>query len=385
MNYRKFGSLDWRGSALGFGTMRLPVIGEDQANIDEDLAVSMIRYAIDHGVNYMDSAYPYHMGKSEIVLGKALEDGYRDKVMLATKLPPWMVNNSDDFDRIFNEQLEKMQTDRIDFYLLHNQNKANWRKLRDLGILNWAEKAMASGRFGHLGFSIHDDFDHFKSVIDAYDNWTLCQIQYNFMDENYQAGTRGLEYAAGKGLAVVIMEPLRGGRLTKRPPEQIKKLWASAKQQRSPAEWALRWVWNHPEVSLLLSGMSTMKQVEENVVFASLADYDKLTPEELTLVGKVRDMYRELSPIACTACGYCMPCPNGVEIPGVLGLYNDAIMYNDAEIARLHYEGPVPAALKEHQRADKCAECNECIDKCPQSIPVPDWMKKAHELLSSKK
>jgi predicted aldo/keto reductase-like oxidoreductase len=378
MQYRRFGRLDWQGSALGFGAMRLPLTDANQANIDEFEAIRMIRYAIDHGVNYLDTAYPYHMGQSERVVGRALRDGYRERIKLATKMPVRMVESAGDFNRYFDEQLERLQSNKVDFYLLHGLNGRSWAKVRDLGVLSWAEDNIAKGNFDYLGFSFHDDYEAFRGIIDDYDNWTFCQIQYNYMDTNYQAGTDGLKYAAQKGLAVVVMEPLRGGRLTK-PPASVANLWESAAQKRTPAEWGLLWVWNQPEVSLALSGMSTMEQVVENVATAGRSGPGILTADELKLIDRVREEYKKLSPIPCTKCGYCLPCPNGVEIPTIFELYNEAIIYNDARTARFRYRGP--NGLKEEQRADQCIECEECVEACPQQIPIPEWLKKAHLLL----
>ncbi len=379
MKYRKFGHLDWEVSALGFGAMRLPLAGEQPADIDEPEVVRMIRYAIDHGVNYVDSAYGYHGGRSEVVVGKALQDGYREKVRLATKLPPWLVNVVGDCDRFLNEQMERLQVSRVDYYLFHGLNKDRWDKLNSLGMLRWAEGAMADGRIGYLGFSFHGDFSAFKEIIDGYDNWTLCQIQYNYMDIDNQAGTRGLKYAAGEGLAVVIMEPIRGGRLSKVTPEPISKLWAAAPRQRTPAEWALQWVWNQPEVSLALSGMSTMEQVVENVASAGRSRPGTLTADELAVIAWVREAYIGLIPVPCTHCGYCLPCPQGVEIPRIFELYNDACIYNDPKGGRFRYRAG-PQSLREEQRADRCTKCGECVEVCPQGIPVPDWLEKVHEM-----
>ncbi len=378
MQYRTFGKLDWKPSALGFGAMRLPVIDDDAGKIDEPQATRMLRYAIDHGVNYVDTAYPYHRGESEKFVGRALQDGYRERVRLATKLPSWLVKSTDDFDRFLNEQLERLQTDHIDFYLLHALNASHWDNLPKFKVFDWAERAMADGRFHYLGFSFHDEYEVFQKIIDGYDNWTFCQIQYNYMDEEHQAGTRGLKYAADKGLAVVIMEPIRGGRLSISPPQSIVDLWNTAPRQRSSAEWALQWVWNHPEVSLALSGMSTMQHVEENLASAGRSGPGTLTQEELALIGRVRDKYREICPIPCTKCEYCLPCPNEVNIPRILEIYNEAIMYNEYGSGRMYYSW-----LEEKERADQCIECLECEDKCPQGIDISDWLKKAHELLSA--
>ena len=379
MKYRKFGKLDWKVSALGFGAMRLPVINGEHGNINEPEAIKMIRYAFDSGVNYIDSSWFYHRGNSEVVVGKALQDGYREKVRIATKLPCMEVNTYQDFDRLLNQQLARLQDQKVDFYLLHGLNKAEWTKVRDLGVLKWAEGAMKDGRIGRLGFSFHDTYEVFQEIVDAYDNWTLCQIQYNYMDEETQAGTRGLKYAHKKGLAVVVMEPIRGGRLAK-PPEQVAKIWASAPVQKTPQEWALRWVWNHPEVSLALSGMSNMQQVIENVGYAEYSQPHNLTADELTLIGRVRDAYLSQG-ISCTACRYCMPCPNGVDIPRVFDFYNGAVIYNSVVEQRKIYNGP--GRVKEH-RADKCIKCDQCVEKCPQKLPIPELLEKAHAFLTAK-
>jgi len=379
MQYRPFGKLEFQVSALGFGAMRLPVIDNEPTHIDEPLAIDMIRTAIDNGANYVDTAYPYHGGKSEVLVGKALKDGYREKVKLATKLPARMVRSLDDFDRFLNEQLSRLETDHIDFYLLHGLNMQRWPGLREMDIFKPAEKAMTDGRISYLGFSFHDDLIAFKEIIDAYD-WTFCQIQYNYMDTHYQAGTEGLRYAANKGIAVVIMEPIRGGQLAKRPPEKVSELWAKAPVKRSAAEWALQWVWNQPEVALALSGMSTMQQVEENLASADRSGAGRLTDEEATLIEKVSEAYRGLSPIPCTNCGYCMPCPNGVNIPGVFAIHNDAMIYEDVNRAKRLYQIRIP----EDKQADKCISCGECLTLCPQEIPIPEWMEKSNELLRSR-
>ncbi len=380
MQYRDFGKLDWKVSALGFGAMRLPLKDKDPADVDEPESIRMIRYAIDHGVNYLDTAYMYHGGHSEDIVGRALKDGYREKMKLATKMPVRMAESASDFDRLLNEQLERLGT-KIDFYLLHGLNRQSWTKVRDLGVLRWAEGAMADGRFDYLGFSFHDNLEAFKSIVDDYDNWTLGQIQYNYMDVEYQAGTEGLKYAADRGLAVVVMEPLRGGKLA-RAPEQVAGVWESAPQKRSAVEWALQWVWDQPEVSMALSGMSAMEQVLENVDIANRSGLEKLTIDELALVSRAREAYRGLSPVPCTSCGYCLPCPSGVDIPRVFQIYNESMMYDDPRTGRFRYRGP--GGLKEEERADQCTDCGECLEACPQEIPIPDWLKKAHELLGPK-
>ncbi|MFC2070531.1 aldo/keto reductase [Chloroflexota bacterium] len=381
MKYRKFGNLDWEVSALGFGVMRMPTTSPNPADIDEDRSIKMIRYAIDNGVNYLDTAYLYHMGQSERFVNKTLKDGYRERVKLATKMPCRMVEKKEDIDRIFNEQVERFDGRKIDFYLLHGLNAQNWHKMKEYGIIKWLEDKQSKGYFDYMGFSFHDTYDVFKEIIDAYDNWTLSQIQYNFMDVEFQAGRRGVEYAASKGLAIVVMEPLRGGRLTKQPPEVVTKVWDIAGEKRSLAEWGLLWIWNQPEISVVLSGMSDMEQVVENCDVAGRSGPGVLTAGELALYDKVREAYRGLIPIPCTGCEYCIPCPNGVAIPAIFEIYNDAVMYGDPEGGRMRYQMPMPPLPEE--QADNCIECRDCLEKCPQGIDIIDKLKEAHELLKA--
>ena len=380
MKYRKFGKLDWEVSVLGFGAMRLPVIGEDRSKINEPEAIRMIRYAIDHGVNYIDTAYPYHGGNSEVVVGKALKDGYREKVRIATKMPIGRVNSSEDLDRIFNEQMRRLQTNRIDFYLLHGLNKERWLKVLNLNVLDWAEKLIDEGKIGYFGFSFHDEFEVFKEIIDGYDGWTFCQIQYNYVDTESSKrtpGTQGLKYAASKRLAVVVMEPIAGGLLAIPPPPEIQAIWDEAEIKRTPAEWALQWVWNHPEVSVALSGMSTMQQVIENVEAADRSGPNTLTEKELQIISRVREKYLQYGFIGCTGCRYCMPCSQGVKIPEILALYNEYLRrrgdrQKQDEIAKRYYDEIPP-----ENRAENCIKCGECEKKCPQHLPIRDLLARA--------
>jgi hypothetical protein len=371
MKYRTFGKLDWRPSALGFGAMRLPILNGDSTKIDEPAAIEMIRYAIDHDVNYVDSAYGYHGGNSERVVGKALKDGYRERVKLATKMPTWLVTSQEDMDRYLEEQLGRLQTDHIDFYLLHGLRKERWPAMVENDVFGWAEGVKEEGKIGHLGFSFHDEFDLFKEIIDSYDGWMLCQIQYNYMDTEYQAGTRGLRYAASKGLAVVVMEPIQGGRLAVPPPPEIQAIWDEAPVKRTPAEWALQWVWNQPEVSVVLSGMSTMRQVVENVESAGRSGPGTLKKRELETIERARQRYRELGFIGCTGCRYCVPCPQGVAIPEIFAIFNEQFRTRDdsvkAEYSRLAAEN----------RASRCVGCGQCEKMCPQQLPIRDLMRGA--------
>ena len=371
MKYRKFGRLDWKVSVLGFGAMRLPILGGDRSKINEPEAIKMIRYAIDHGVNYIDTAYPYHGGNSEVVVGKALKDGYREKVKVATKMPIGRVKVKEELDEIFNEQLRRLQLDHIDFYLLHGLNRDSWRKTLELNVLDWAEKQMAEGKIGYLGFSFHEEFEVFKEIIDSYD-WTFCQIQYNYVDiesSRRTPGTKGLKYAASKGLAVVIMEPIKGGLLAVTPPKEVQAIWDEAEVKRTPAEWALLWVWNHPEVSVALSGMSTMEQVIENVQIADRSGPNILTPKELEIIARVREKYLQYGFVGCTRCQYCMPCPQGVNIPEILAFYNEAVRAASEEQRRRVAER-YHATIPPEQRADACIKCGSCEEKCPQGLPI---------------
>lgn len=369
MQYRPFGKLDFQISALGFGAMRLPSKSADYTDIDEAQALEMIHYAIDHGVNYLDTAYGYHGGKSEILVGKALKGGYRQKVKVATKLPTWLVNAAPDMDRYLDEQLRKLDTEHIDFYLFHDLNKDRWAKLERLEALNWAEKAIQKGKIGHIGFSFHDDRETFKKIIDAYP-WTFCQIQYNYLDIDHQAGQFGLQYAAQKGIAVVIMEPLRGGRLAN-PPEEVQKIFDEAPVKRSPVAWALLWLWNQKEVAVVLSGMSNLQQVKENIEIASSSGVGLLSLEELKIIERAREAFERLPSINCNACKYCLPCPNGVNISRNFELYNDAFQKIAFEDARRKY-----LALPEEERASSCLGCGDCEDLCPQELPIPELLEK---------
>lgn len=381
MHYRLFGKTGFQVSALSFGCMRLPT--RPTGEINEDEAAEMLRYAIEHGVNYLDTAYPYHGGQSELFLGRALKDGYRQKVKLATKMPVWKVTSAADFDTFLNEQLEKLQTDHIDFYLLHGLGKSRWELVHNLGVTDWAEKAIADGRIGALGFSFHDNTEVLKTIVDSYDHWAMCQVQYNYMNETEQAGTEGVRYAAAKGLAVVVMEPLLGGRLVN-PPLSVQHIWDAAPVRRGAVEWAMQWLWNQPEVSTVLSGMSSMAQMVENVANADREAVGALTPAELALFPKIQEAYKALSPVPCTGCRYCMPCPNGVDIPRNFAVLNDGIMYDKLEASRRGYRF-IPRDQTEAILASSCISCCECEDKCPQAIPISKWMPYIHEVLGEGK
>jgi len=372
MLYRRMNNVESDLSILGFGCMRLPIAKD--GIIDEKQATEMLRYAIDHGVNYVDTAYPYHKGESEPFVGRALQGGYREKVYLATKLPSWLIKSRADMDRYLDEQLKRLQTDHIDFYLVHGLQKPFWENLRSLGVTDFLDDAIADGRIKYAGFSFHDEMPLFKEIVDAY-NWTFCQIQYNFMDEQNQAGTEGLKYAADRGLGIVIMEPLRGGMLTK-DILSINAIWEKAPVRGSPTEWALRWVWNHPEVTVVLSGMSSFGQVEQNIAYAENGLPNSLTQKELDLFKEAETEYKKRIKIPCTGCRYCMPCPSNVSTPECFEMYNQGCMFDAPDVARINYGFLGGMFGGNPGFASQCLECGECEEKCPQGIPIREQLKK---------
>jgi predicted aldo/keto reductase-like oxidoreductase len=369
-------------SVLGFGCMRLPLKGQ---YIDEERAISQIRYAIDNGVNYVDSAPPYHGGNSEKVLGKALLDGYRKRVKIATKLTPFMLNKAEDMDKMLKTSLQKLQTDHIDYYLLHGLEKEFWNKLQGFGALKFLEKAKTKGKIVNIGFSFHGSTKTFKAIVDAND-WAMCQIQYNFLDEKIQAGTKGLKYAASKNLAVMVMEPLRGGALAGKLPKDVKQFYDGSKTQRSAAEWGLRWVWNHPEVTVVLSGMNDEKQIAENIKTSETALPNAMKSDELATIKNVAEAYKRLMKVQCTGCEYCMPCPSGVNIPRNFSAYNDYCMFGDEQHSRAMYGLMLMGGLT-GKRADAslCKECKQCMERCPQHIAIPECLKSVSKDLGGAK
>jgi predicted aldo/keto reductase-like oxidoreductase len=370
MLYRKMPKNGDELSILGFGCMRLPTKAD--GSIDEERGIKQVRFAIDQGVNYVDTAWPYHMGASEPFVGRALAGGYREKVKLATKLPTWLIEKREDMDKYLNAQIEKLRTDHIDYYLVHALVGDLWDTVEKLGVADFLTKAKADGRIRNAGFSFHGASEDFNRIVDAYD-WNFCQIQYNFLDEKNQAGKAGLDYAASKGLGVIIMEPLRGGNLTRTVPPVVKKIWDEAPTKRTPAEWALRWIWNHPEVTVVLSGMNDETHIQENLKVAGQAYANSLTKEELYLVKRVEKKYRELMKVGCTGCQYCMPCPSGVNIPLCFEVFNNLAMVDNPDGEKFMYAARVGGAVGvgNTEFASLCVQCGQCVEKCPQHIDIP--------------
>lgn len=376
MKYRKMGALPIEVSALGFGCMRLPSTDGKpiSKNIDIPEAISMIRGAVDAGVNYLDTAYMYHGGESERVLGRALKDGYRSRTYIASKSPMTIVKNAADYNRILDEQLKKLDVDYIDFYLFHAVWDEAWETIKREDLIYQAERARDAGKIRYIGFSFHDKYKVFEDIINGY-SWDMCQIQYNYMNTDYQAGEKGLKLAASKNIGVVVMEPLLGGKLAN-PPKEVIELLKSEGYTGTGAELALSWLWNQGEVSLLLSGMSTPGQVSQNLSYADKSNIDMLSEKELELIEKVKKIYEKRTSIPCTGCSYCTPCPNEVAIPRIFKLYSDAIMYDYFDESRRIYNN----FIEEKSRADKCIGCKICEEKCPQHIKIsglmPDISKK---------
>lgn len=377
MNYRQMTGTNLKPSILGFGTMRMPVIDGVYGNIDEEKAIKMIRYALDNGINYIDTAYPYHEKNSEIVVGKALKDGYREKAILVTKNPVWLVKEYDDFEKYLDEQLEKMGVEYFDIYLFHALGKDRWKNIKDLGALKFMDEMKAKGKIKAAGFSIHDDFSLYKELIDTY-KWDMSMIQMNYMDVDQQTTVEAFKYAGDRGVSVVVMEPLRGGQLANLP-ESITNIFNESEYDCSIVERSFRWIANRPEVKVVLSGMSTLNQMIENIEIAERLNENVLDDKELAIYTKVKDTLESRVKVPCTECKYCMPCPHGVNIPRNFVQYNKASIYEDVEGPAYVYQHK----FKEEERASKCIECGECEPKCPQAIKIIDELKNVDKVLGA--
>lgn len=350
-------------SILGYGCLRYSKRGTgiDQAKAEEEM-----RIAIEHGVNYFDTAYTY--GGSEVCLGKFLAKGWRDKVNIATKLPHYYVKETGDMERFFTEQLNRLQTDHVEYYLLHMLNDTEaWERLKNLGIKEWITEKKKKGQIENIGFSFHGSTENFLKILEVY-HWDFCQIQYNYMDEHSQAGRKGLVRAHEKGMPVIIMEPLRGGRLVQGLPKSAVKLLEREEPRRSPAEWGLRWLWNQPEVTVVLSGMNDASQVEENVRIASQTEAGCMDKNEMEVIEKVKAEINHCMKVPCTGCGYCMPCPGGVDIPGCFSAYNTR--YTDSWFQGMKAYVMCTTLKTNPTNASKCLKCGKCEQHCPQSIAI---------------
>jgi predicted aldo/keto reductase-like oxidoreductase len=386
MKYRKMGSLDWEVSALGFGCMRLPSVRFNRLRADRESSIKIICHGIDLGINYIDTAWYYHLGDSEKILGEALKDGYRKKVHLVTKLPIHILRKREDFDQYLNRQLKRLQTDYLDGYLFHGINKSSFNKIKDLGLIDEMEKAKNKGLIKHIGFSFHDTFPVFKEIIDYY-NWDIVQIQYNYIDTMFQATTKGLTYAYSKG-AVVVMEPLKGGRLVN-PPAEVLEIMRKANNKILPIEWALQFLWNCPEIATVISGMGSRQMVDQNCEIANRSGINSLNKKDEDTISKLAKIFQEKILVPCTFCEYCMPCPSAVNIPQNFAILND--VYSDnSKIRKWMTKRGYKSLTGSKEKLDKknpngnasmCTKCAKCLGKCPQKIAIPDELEKVHSIL----
>ncbi|MDR1819169.1 MAG: aldo/keto reductase [Methanobrevibacter sp.] len=360
MNYKTMNKTGDELSILGYGCMHYP---RKNGMIDFEETKNQIIIAIKNGINYFDTAYIYP--QSEEVLGKILSDGYREKVKIATKMPISRIKNIDDMNKIFQKQLKRLQTDYIDYYLLHDITLEDWDNFKDMGLLSFINNKKENGRIKHFGFSFHGNLVNFKKILDDYD-WDMIMIQYNYIDENYQAGKEGLDYAASKNVGIMIMEPLRGGMLINKLPNESKKLIEDFHIKRSPAEWALRWLWNDENIDVVISGMNKHEDIMENIAIASDLEHNSLNEDEIGLISKLKNNFRDKIAVDCTGCGYCLPCPHGVDIPLSFSFFNDKVLFGG-------FYHPVFYLMKTSENrsyASACIKCGVCERKCPQDIQI---------------
>ena len=383
MLYNELGKTGLEVSRLGFGTMRLPTINSN-ADIDENEASAMLKYGIENGINIIDTAFPYHSvgidgnGNSERFVGKFLkENDLRDEILLQTKSPSWLIEKKEDFDTYLDLQLEKLQTDYVDIYLLHSLTVSDWYKVKDLEVLDFLDDCLSSGKVKHVGFSSHIEVDYLIEILDEYPKWEVVMTQMNYLDEYYQSGVMGLDYLKEVKVGSMIMEPLRGGRLVNNIPDEVQKLWDMAETKRTPVEWALQYLWNRDDVDCVFSGMTSLEQVKQNIEIASTID--KISPYDQELIREVARTYRTFLGNRCTRCGYCMPCPHGVDIINCLTEYNIAHMMGDPKASAMQYF----TLLDDDSRADSCIDCKECLPFCTQMIDIPKELQRVYEYFGS--
>ena len=383
MLYNKLGKTNLEVSRLGFGTMRLPTTGSNDEIIESE-ASEMLTYGIENGINIIDTAYPYHSktldgsGESETFVGEFLkENNYREDILLSTKSPSWAIEKKEDFDFYLDEQLKKLQTDYIDIYLLHSLTVPDWEKVKGLDVLDFLDDCLTTGKVKHVGFSSHIEVDYLIEIIDEYPKWEVVMTQMNYLDEYYQSGVMGLDYLKETNIGSMIMEPLRGGRLVQNIPKEVQTLWDSANVKRTPVEWALQYLWNRDDVDCVLSGMTSLNQVKENIETAN--KIDEISENDQELIREVARTYRTFLGNNCTRCGYCMPCPHGVDIINCLTEYNIAHMLNDPKASAMQYF----SLIDDDSRADSCVQCMECIPFCTQMLDIPEELVKVHEYFGS--
>ena len=383
MLYNKLGKTNLEVSRLGFGTMRLPTKNSNDEIIESE-ASEMLTYGIENGINIIDTAYPYHSktldgsGTSETFVGEFLkENNYREDILLSTKSPSWAIEKKEDFDFSLDEQLKKLQTDYIDIYLLHSLTVPDWENVKGLDVLDFLDDCLATGKVNHVGFSSHIEVDYLIEIIDEYPKWEVVMTQMNYLDEYYQSGVMGLDYLKDTNIGSMIMEPLRGGRLVQNIPQEIQNLWDSAEVKRTPVEWAMQYLWNRDDVDCVLSGMTSLDQVKENVEIAN--KIDEISANDQELIREVARTYRTFLGNNCTRCGYCMPCPHGVDIINCLTEYNIAHMLNDPKASAMQYF----SLIDDDSRADSCVQCMECIPFCTQMLDIPEELVKVHEYFGS--
>ncbi|MDO4662088.1 MAG: aldo/keto reductase [Tissierellia bacterium] len=363
-------------SRLGYGCMRFPVIDGDNSKIDEEKSEKLLLYAIENGVNYIDTAYPYHGENSEKFLRKFLtKNKLRDKINLISKLPCWMIKEKEDFEKIFNEQLERLQTDHLDFYLLHSLDLKTFNRVKDLGVLDFISELKQSGKVRNLGFSFHDEYDCFVEIINSYD-WDFCQIQLNYLDIDYQAGLKGYKLAKEKNIPMVIMEPVKGGRLAT-PPSETLELFEKFKPQ-SPAQLSIEFPLSLTNVMTVLSGMNEKEQIDENIQMADSVEAGNLSEDKKALYDSVRKLYKKRERIGCTACEYCMPCTVKINIPKVFRLWNNAYLYDEEDKSKKEFK----EYLKDGVSPQECIQCGKCEKACPQNLEIIDGLQEALKYLS---
>lgn len=384
MKYKTLGKTGEKVSILGFGAMRLPHFEKDE-DINKEETDKILSYGIENGINLVDTAYNYHApnlvdkGKCEEYVGNFLNEySYRDEIFLSAKLPSWKIKKYEDMETIFESQLKDLQTDSVDFYMLHHLNEDYWKMFRELDVFEWMDELLSSGRVKHMGFSAHTEMDWIVDIVDDYDKFEFGLTQLNYLDERYQSGREGVEYLSSQGLGTMIMEPLRGGTLVQNVPQDIMDLWNMAEEKRTPVEWAFQYLWNMEEVDVVLSGMNSIDQIKQNIEIASRTEVNSISEHDLELIREVAWEYKQRRGNDCTGCGYCMPCPHKVDVASCFREYNVGKMLNNPRASAFHY-----FALDPRTRADRCLHCDDCLNHCPQMIHISEDMKKVEEFFGN--